>query len=73
MASASLHVARAICRKTERIVVPLVRKGSLDKEIQVYLNRLSDFLLTVSRIAAKHDQRAETVYIPRPDEDFQAQ
>ncbi|CAG9834192.1 unnamed protein product [Diabrotica balteata] len=72
IASASLHVARAICRKTERVIVPLVRKGSLDKEALIYLNRLSDFLFTASRIAAKHDQRAESIYIPKQDEKIQA-
>lgn len=73
VASASLHVARAICRKTERVIVPLVRQGCLDKEAQIYLNRLSDFLFTVSRIAAKHDQRAESIYIPKQDQTIQAQ
>ncbi|CAG9865406.1 unnamed protein product [Phyllotreta striolata] len=73
VASASLHVARAICRKTERVIVPLVRQGTLDKEAQKYLNRLSDFLFTVSRIAAKHDKRAESIYIPKQDQTIQAQ
>lgn len=71
--SASLHVARSICRRTERVVVPFVREGSLDKEALIYLNRLSDFLFTVSRIAAKRDQRTESIYIPKPDEKVQAQ
>jgi cob(I)alamin adenosyltransferase len=44
-----------------------VRDGALDKEAQTYLNRLSDFLLTVSRIAAKCDQRTENIYIPRAE------
>jgi len=39
-ASTSLHVARTVCRRAERCVVPLVRNGELDKEAQVYLNRL---------------------------------
>ncbi|XP_076251705.1 corrinoid adenosyltransferase MMAB-like isoform X1 [Rhynchophorus ferrugineus] len=73
VASASLHVARAICRKTERVICPLVRDDKLDKEALVYINRLSDFLLTVSRIAAKHDQRTESIYIPKPDEKVQPQ
>ncbi|KAJ8955264.1 hypothetical protein NQ318_000291 [Aromia moschata] len=73
VASASLHVARSVCRKTERVLVPLVREGSLDKEAQVYLNRLSDFLFTIARIAAKHDKRTESIYIPKPDEKVQAQ
>lgn len=43
----------------------------MDKEAQVYLNRLSDFLLTVSRIAVKEDKRNETIYIPKPIENKQ--
>jgi cob(I)alamin adenosyltransferase len=39
-ACTSLHVARTICRRAERCVVPLVRNGEVDKEAQVYLNRL---------------------------------
>lgn len=73
MPSASLHIARSVCRKTERKVIPFVQEGSLDGETLRYLNRLSDFLLTVSRIAAKRDQRTESIYIPTPDETVQPQ
>lgn len=66
-ACASLHVARTVCRRAERSITTLVREDALDKEAQTYLNRLSDFLLTVSRIAAKCDQRTENIYIPRAD------
>lgn len=66
-ACASLHVARTICRRAERSVTPLVRDGALDSEAQTYLNRLSDFLLTISRIAAKCDERTENIYIPRAE------
>ncbi|XP_012264026.2 corrinoid adenosyltransferase MMAB-like [Athalia rosae] len=66
-ACASLHVAKTICRRAERSVIPLVRDGALDSEAQAYLNRLSDFLLTISRIAAKCDERTENIYIPRAE------
>ncbi|KAK9889645.1 hypothetical protein WA026_007021 [Henosepilachna vigintioctopunctata] len=73
VSSASLHVARSLCRRTERVVVPFVQDGLVHKEALAYLNRLSDFLFTVSRIAAKRDQRTESIYIPKPDEKLQAQ
>ncbi|KAJ3643427.1 hypothetical protein Zmor_026138 [Zophobas morio] len=73
VASASLHVARSICRRTERTVVPLVREGRLHDEALIYLNRLGDFLFVVSRMAAKLDKRTESIYIPKPDEKVQAQ
>jgi cob(I)alamin adenosyltransferase len=64
--SASLHVARTVCRRAERYVAPLVRDGETDKQALIYLNRLSDFLFTAARIAAKLDGREETIYV-RPD------
>ncbi|XP_034941770.1 corrinoid adenosyltransferase-like [Chelonus insularis] len=66
-ASASLHVARAICKRAEKSLIPLIHQGLLDEETQRYLNRLAEFLFTVSRIAAKCDQRTESIYIPRAD------
>lgn len=51
----------------------MVLEKKLDREVQVYLNRLSDFLLSASRIAAKHNKRSESIYIPKPDQKIQAQ
>ncbi|GJQ75696.1 hypothetical protein Trydic_g17769 [Trypoxylus dichotomus] len=62
--SASLHVARTVCRKAERYITPFVRKGILNPSIQMYLNRLSNFLLMLSRIAAKLDKQNEHIYVP---------
>ena len=51
--AASLHVARAVCRRAERSVVPLVLDGDCDVSAQIYLNRLSDYLFVAGRWAAK--------------------
>ncbi|ELU09408.1 hypothetical protein CAPTEDRAFT_175326 [Capitella teleta] len=67
-ASASLHMARSICRRTERRVIPLVREGQVDSMPAKYLNRLSDFLFTVARIAAVKDAKGEKIY-RRPNKD----
>ncbi|XP_012139046.1 corrinoid adenosyltransferase MMAB [Megachile rotundata] len=64
-ACSTLHSAKAICRRVERNVATLVQDGSVNKEAQIYLNKLQNFLLTTSRIAAKCDQRTENIYIPR--------
>lgn len=64
-ACSTLHSAKAICRRVERNVASLVQDGSVNKEAQIYLNKLQNFLLTTSRIAAKCDQRTENIYIPR--------
>ena len=64
-ACATLHVARTICKRAEHNLNPLIENGTLDKKAQEYLQRLSEFLLTTSRIAAKCDKRTENIYIPR--------
>jgi len=64
--SSTLHVARAVCRRAER---KLVNVEEVDAEALKYLNRLSDFLFTLARYAAKLDGVEETIYI-RPDPRF---
>ncbi len=50
-AAAALHHARTVCRRTERRVVPLLRAGKVGTETITYLNRLSDLLFTMARVA----------------------
>ena len=47
------HVARCICRRAERAVVLLSENETVNKQIIVYLNRLSDFLFVLARILSK--------------------
>lgn len=48
-AAAQLHVARAVCRRAERLVVRLSREETVSPEILRYLNRLSDALFVLAR------------------------
>jgi cob(I)alamin adenosyltransferase len=50
-ASAHLHVARAVCRRAERAVALLPREDVGD-DVNIYLNRLSDYLFMAARFAA---------------------
>ena len=53
VAAASLHVARTVCRRAERRTLSLSRDQSLaDGSVAlVYLNRLSDLLFVLARVA----------------------
>ncbi len=48
---AHLHLARTVCRRAERSVVTLQRESSVDPDILRYLNRLSDLLFMLARLA----------------------
>jgi len=62
--SAALHLARTVCRRAERRVVPLVREGTVDAQVLVFLNRLSDLLFMMAR-AVNHRAGVEDVkWIP---------
>jgi len=62
LASSFLHMARSICRRAERSVVPLASGGQTEREVAVYLNRLSDYLFTAARYAAHKSGQPEVVY-----------
>lgn len=51
-AAARLHLARTVCRRAERRVIHLAREAHIAEEAIVYLNRLSDLLFTLARLAS---------------------
>ncbi|KAI3429232.1 hypothetical protein D9Q98_005331 [Chlorella vulgaris] len=66
LAAATLHMARSVCRRAERAVVPLVRDQLTDAAVGIYLNRLSDYLFTAARYAALKGGEEETVWVKAP-------
>ena len=54
-----LHLARTVCRRAERAVVTLARRGPVDPRVVVYLNRHSDLLFVLAREANHHAGEAE--------------
>ena len=48
---AALHLARTVCRRAERRVVTLAAAEEVSGDVLVYLNRLSDLLFVLARLA----------------------
>ncbi len=63
----STHIARCVCRRAERITVHLAENETVDEIIMRYLNRLSDFLFTLSRKLSKDLNAEEIPWKPRTD------
>ncbi|HEX6559331.1 MAG TPA: cob(I)yrinic acid a,c-diamide adenosyltransferase [Longimicrobiales bacterium] len=61
---AALHVARTVCRRAERAVVELGAAESVDALILTYLNRLSDLLFDLARLANARAGSSETAWQP---------
>ena len=50
-AAAWLHLARTVCRRAERSVVTLMATEPVNRHALIYLNRLSDYLFVLGRVA----------------------
>jgi cob(I)alamin adenosyltransferase len=62
--SASLHLARTICRRSERLLITLHQTTPLRSECIQYLNRLSDTLFVAARFANHLYQFQDIAWIP---------
>ena len=60
--AASLHLARTICRRAERSVVHLAHDSQVPGLFVVYLNRLSDLLFTLARLANHRDGAGDVTW-----------
>jgi cob(I)alamin adenosyltransferase len=64
MASALHHQARTVCRRAERRLVALHRAEPQRPVCIRYLNRLSDWLFVMGRVAASADGQGELLWRP---------
>jgi cob(I)alamin adenosyltransferase len=60
--AAALHVARTVCRRAERAVIHLQRDTEVPQIVIVYLNRLSDLLFVLARVANKRAGAGEVTW-----------
>ncbi len=61
-AGVGLHFARTVCRRAERTVVALSQAEELNPTVLRYLNRLSDWLFILARIANQRSGIEETIW-----------
>ena len=59
------HLARCVCRRAERITVHLAQESTVDEKVNIYLNRLSDYLFTLARKLGNEQNIPENQWIPR--------
>jgi cob(I)alamin adenosyltransferase len=59
------HVARTVCRRTERITVELASFEPVSDLVIQYLNRLSDYLFVLGRLMALELEVEEVTWKPR--------
>jgi cob(I)alamin adenosyltransferase len=60
--AASLHLARAVCRRAERVVVTLSSTEEVGVLALKYLNRLSDAMFLMARLENKRSGKEELVW-----------
>lgn len=63
-AGATLHFARTVCRRAERITVECRHEEEISEVAIMYINRLSDFLFVLARFENKVAGTEEKTWIP---------
>ena len=60
--NAALHIARTVCRRTERAILRLSRRETVSQPLLVYVNRLSDLLFAMARYESKRSNTPEYLW-----------
>ena len=64
MVAATLHLARTVCRRAERMIVRLRDAEPIGEQVLPYVNRLSDALFVMSRHASRIYGEPEPLWEP---------
>ena len=63
--AAMCHIARCVCRRTERLIIQVMEQEAIDEQIIPYINRLSDYLFVLSRKIVVDEGAEEIPWRPR--------
>ena len=66
--SSYCHIARCVCRRAERLTIESSETTDVSPIIISYLNRLSDYLFTLSRKVLFDAEISEQPWIPNKKE-----
>lgn len=58
------HIARTVCRRTERVVVKMAEFYPVEESVVKYINRLSDFLFVLARKLCQDESFEEIKWTP---------
>lgn len=59
--AAICHICRTVCRRAERRILALAEQVEISSELLIYVNRLSDYLFTLSR-KINLDEKKEEIF-----------
>src|SRR6266545_636111 len=62
-AAAWCHLARTVCRRAERDVAALMHAEDVNAQVLIYLNRLSDLLFVLARVANDNGKN-DVLWVP---------
>jgi len=62
-AAAWCHLARTVCRRAERDVAALMHIEEVNTQVLIYLNRLSDLLFVLARVA-NDNGKDDVLWVP---------
>jgi cob(I)alamin adenosyltransferase len=57
------HLARTVCRRAERDLVALTRHETINPQVLIYLNRLSDLLFVLARVYNDNGE-SDVLWVP---------
>ncbi|MFX0092353.1 MAG: cob(I)yrinic acid a,c-diamide adenosyltransferase, partial [Candidatus Hodarchaeota archaeon] len=60
--ASSIHMARTVCRRAERLIVRLMNEEKINPHALKYINRLADLLFVLARVACYRSQCPEAIW-----------